>query len=50
VDEFFTSQREAFGGRRASGGRRMKGAQWGALRVLRDLKEDVVVLSRVSWE
>ena len=42
VDGFFERQREAFGERRKSGGRRMKGAQWGDLRVLRDLKDDVV--------
>lgn len=44
VDEFFARQREngEFGERRASGGRRMKGAQWGNLRVLRDLRDDVV--------
>jgi len=42
VDRFFESQRGFFGARRQSGGRRMKGAQWGGLRVLRDLKEDVV--------
>jgi putative transposase len=42
VDGFFERQREAFGERRKSGGRRMKGAQWGGLRVLRDLKDDVV--------
>jgi len=44
VDEFFESRREAFGEKRASGGRRMKGADWGRLRVLRDLKERVVTL------
>ena len=42
VDEFFTLQRELFGERRTSGGRRMKGAQWGSLRVLRDLKDEVI--------
>jgi len=46
VDEFFEGQREMFGERRTSGGRRMKGAQWGGLRVLRQLKDDVVVLPR----
>ncbi len=48
VDEFFERQREngGFGGRRTSGGRRMKGAQWGDLRVLRDLRDDVVASSR----
>ena len=43
VDEFFMRQRDLFGERRTSGGRRMRGAQWGGLRVLRDLKDDVVV-------
>jgi len=42
VDEFFERRRSAFAARRKSGGRRMKGAHWGGLRVLRDLKEDVV--------
>jgi hypothetical protein len=45
VDDFFARQRELFGERRTNGGRRMKGAQWGGLRVLRDLREDVVVPS-----
>ncbi|MDA0813800.1 MAG: hypothetical protein O3C21_15590 [Verrucomicrobia bacterium] len=43
VDDFFARQRESFGERRQSGGRRMKAAHWGDLRVLRDLKDDVVV-------
>ncbi|MGK0189469.1 MAG: putative transposase [Verrucomicrobiales bacterium] len=43
VDDFFERQRTLFGDRRSSGGRRMKGAQWGSLRVLRQLKDDVVV-------
>ncbi|MGI9244370.1 MAG: transposase [Verrucomicrobiales bacterium] len=42
VDRFFERQRESFGARRQSGGRRMKGAQWGELRVLRDLREEVL--------
>ncbi|MFK5922552.1 MAG: transposase [Verrucomicrobiota bacterium] len=42
VDDFFESKRECFGARRKDGGRRMRGAQWGELRVLRDLKVDVV--------
>ena len=42
VDEFFERQREYFGERRKSGGRKMKGGDWGELRVLRDLKDDVV--------
>jgi REP element-mobilizing transposase RayT len=44
VDEFFEAQRGALGMKRTSGGRRMKGAEWGGLRVLRALKDDVVVL------
>ena len=35
-------QREYFRERRKSGGRKMKGADWGELRVLRDLKVDVL--------
>jgi putative transposase len=42
VDEFFERQRGASGAKRQSGGRRMRGAEWGGLRVLRALKEDVV--------
>ena len=48
VDEFFESRREAFGERRQSGGRRMKGADWGGLRVLRDLKDRVVTLPTIG--
>jgi hypothetical protein len=43
VDEFFEGQREYFGERRKSGGRKMKGADWGGLRVLRDLRDGVVM-------
>ncbi|MFK5920531.1 MAG: transposase [Verrucomicrobiota bacterium] len=42
VDEFFESKRDQFGARRKDGGRKMRGAQWGDLRVLRDLKADVI--------
>jgi len=42
VDAFFERQRAFFGERRKSGGRRMKLAQWGGLRVLRDLKDGVL--------
>ncbi|MFT5855788.1 MAG: putative transposase, partial [Verrucomicrobiales bacterium] len=45
VDDFFARQRESFGGKRLNGGRRLKLAQWGDLRVLRDLKTDPVVTS-----
>ena len=44
VDDFFASQRAQFGERRKSGARRMRGADWGALRVLRDLKDQVIVV------
>jgi len=42
VDEFFESKKDQFGSRRKDGGRKMRGAQWGALRVLRDLRADVI--------
>ena len=45
VDDFFARQRDSFGEKRTSGGRRMKAAQWGELRVLRDLKVDPVTVS-----
>ncbi len=38
VDEFFEKRRESFGKARTSGARRMKGADRGSLRVLRDLR------------
>ncbi len=44
VDEFFAAQRDGFGDRRSSGGRRMRGVEWGVLRTLRDLREDVIRL------
>jgi len=44
VDEFFESQRDGFGERRSSGGRRMKGVEWGGLRSLRKLREGVIRL------
>ena len=44
VDEFFDRQRIHFGEARRGGARRMKAAAWGAIRVLRDLKADVVAL------
>jgi hypothetical protein len=31
-----------FGGKRKTGARRMRGADWGGLRVLRDLQKDVM--------
>ncbi len=42
VDAFFERQRTFFGEKRKSGGRRMKLATWGELRVLRDLKDNAV--------
>ena len=48
VDGFFARQRDGFGGRRTSGGRRMKGADWGALRVLRDLRVRVLAPPKSS--
>ena len=47
LDEFFESRRSKFGEARRSGSRRMKGANWGSLRVLRDLRVDPVRPSRV---
>lgn len=34
--------RRRFGGKRTTGARRMRGADWGKLRVLRDLQKDVI--------
>ena len=42
VDEFFEARRSSFGKKRSSGGRRMKGASWGGLRVLRDLRVEPI--------
>ncbi len=42
VDDFFESKRDQFGVRRQNGGRKLRGGQWGDLRVLRDLKVDVL--------
>ncbi|MCF6311016.1 MAG: transposase [Verrucomicrobiales bacterium] len=42
VDEFFNNKRDQFGSRRKDGGRKMRGAQWGELRVLRDLGDGIV--------
>jgi putative transposase len=38
VDRFFEGQQDAFGEKRTSGGRKMKGANWEGLRVLRNLR------------
>ena len=42
IDGFFERQRDGFGARRQSGSRKMKGADWAALRVLRDLRLHVL--------
>jgi REP element-mobilizing transposase RayT len=42
IDGIFEAQRDQFGAKRRSGARKMKGAKWGALRVLRDLKSDYI--------
>jgi hypothetical protein len=38
------SLRKRFGEKRRSGARRMRGADWGELRVLRDLQKDVIAI------
>ena len=45
VDDFFERRRASFGENRKGGARRMKGADWGSLRVLRDLRVDPVKTS-----
>ena len=42
VEEVFEGNRDRFGPRRKSGARRMRGADWGELFVLRDLRRDVM--------
>ncbi len=45
VDGVFEREKakgRSFGGKRKSGARRMRGAEWGELRVLRDLQKDVM--------
>ena len=42
VDEVFEGNRQRFGEKRTSGARRMRGGDWGDLRVMRDLRVDVV--------
>ena len=41
VNEVFQAQRSRYGPKRKTGARRMQGADWGELRVLRDLRVDV---------
>ncbi|MFK5922050.1 MAG: chemotaxis protein CheW, partial [Verrucomicrobiota bacterium] len=50
VDEFFGGRRECFGERRKDGGRKMRGAQWGELRVLRDLGKGLIRSGRPAGE
>ncbi|MBL9157054.1 MAG: hypothetical protein JNJ70_06270, partial [Verrucomicrobiales bacterium] len=45
VEEVFAREqrlRRRFGEKRTTGARRMRGAEWGDLRVLRDLRKDVM--------
>jgi putative transposase len=42
VNEVFGQRRELFGSKRKSGARRLKGADWGELRAMRDLRESSV--------
>jgi REP element-mobilizing transposase RayT len=42
VDGVFEGNRQRFGEKRKSGARRMRGGDWGELRVMRDLRVDVV--------
>jgi hypothetical protein len=45
VDAVFAREQERrrrFGEKRTTGARRMRGADWGELRVLRDLRKDVI--------
>ncbi len=42
VEEVFESNRSRYGPKRKSGARKMRGAEWGDLRVLRDLRKDVI--------
>ncbi len=48
VDGFFERNREGFGPRRESGARPLRGAQWGSIRTLRDLRLDPVSLPEAS--
>jgi len=42
VNGVFERERDRFGEKRTTGARRMRGADWGELRVLRDLQKDVL--------
>src|SRR5690606_877381 len=41
VDEYFSENRHQFGPNRKSGARKMRGADWGNLRVLRDVRHQL---------
>ena len=45
IEKVFKSNRGNFGPNRERGTRRMRGAEWGELRVIRDLRQTVVSLS-----
>ncbi len=42
VNGFFASKREHFGKKRLEGARKLRGAEWGKMRTLRDLRVDVI--------
>ena len=42
VNGFFASKREYFGKKRLEGARKLRGADWGEMRTLRDLRVDVI--------
>ncbi|MFV0338821.1 MAG: transposase [Chthoniobacterales bacterium] len=42
IEALFEANRERYGPKRKSGAREMKGAKWGKLRVLRDLRKNVI--------
>ncbi|MCF6311417.1 MAG: transposase [Verrucomicrobiales bacterium] len=44
VDDFFVQKKEYFGKNRDTGARKLSGAEWGDLRVLRDLKKSPIHL------
>ena len=44
VDTFFENKRGQFGPRRQSGARPLRGAQWGSIRTLRDLRVEPVTV------
>jgi len=42
VEGIFTANRERYGSKRKTGARSMRGAEWGSLKVLRDLRKEIV--------